>query len=103
MWLKQGMGRLIRSRRDRGAICVLDVRLLASHYGAYFLESLPPSPVTTRYEDVVKFFSAEPRGDVSMRESVMRSPGADRVSRTGRPLHDVVSTGVRPIDQGEQR
>ncbi len=78
MWLKQGMGRLIRSRRDRGAICVLDVRLLASRYGAYFLESLPPSPVTTRYEDVITFFSSEQRAGASTREPSVRSPVTDR-------------------------
>ncbi len=43
--LKQGFGRLIRSRTDRGAIVLLDRRVLEKSYGGYFLESLPPAPV----------------------------------------------------------
>ncbi|HET9983355.1 MAG TPA: helicase C-terminal domain-containing protein [Longimicrobiales bacterium] len=43
--LKQGFGRLIRSRRDRGAVVLLDRRVVEKGYGRYFLESLPPAPV----------------------------------------------------------
>ncbi len=42
---KQGFGRLIRSRTDRGVMVVLDRRLTSKAYGAAFLESLPPCPV----------------------------------------------------------
>ena len=45
--LKQGFGRLIRTRTDRGAIVVLDSRLLSKSYGRYFLASLPPAPLIT--------------------------------------------------------
>jgi ATP-dependent DNA helicase DinG len=45
--LKQGFGRLIRSTRDRGAVVLLDSRVLEKSYGRYFLESLPPAPVRT--------------------------------------------------------
>jgi len=38
---KQGFGRLIRSREDRGRVVVLDGRLVTSRYGRYFLEALP--------------------------------------------------------------
>ncbi|MBI4494012.1 MAG: DEAD/DEAH box helicase family protein [Chloroflexi bacterium] len=38
---KQGFGRLIRSRRDRGAVVVLDRRLDSKFYGRAFLRSLP--------------------------------------------------------------
>ncbi|HVY62051.1 MAG TPA: helicase C-terminal domain-containing protein, partial [Planctomycetota bacterium] len=41
--LKQGFGRLIRSRADRGAILILDRRVLTKRYGRLFLESLPPA------------------------------------------------------------
>ena len=41
--LKQGFGRLIRSRSDRGAILILDRRVLVKGYGRLFLESLPPA------------------------------------------------------------
>jgi ATP-dependent DNA helicase DinG len=38
---KQGFGRLIRSRRDRGMVVVFDNRLLKKSYGQAFLNSLP--------------------------------------------------------------
>jgi DNA polymerase-3 subunit epsilon/ATP-dependent DNA helicase DinG len=38
---KQGFGRLIRSRRDRGVMVVLDRRLSSKYYGPAFLRSLP--------------------------------------------------------------
>jgi ATP-dependent DNA helicase DinG len=56
IWLKQGFGRLIRSRRDRGVIAILDRRLLTHRYGRFFLDSLPPAPVTTSFVDVERFF-----------------------------------------------
>lgn len=40
--LTQGFGRLIRTAADRGAVLVLDRRLVARAYGRRFLESLPP-------------------------------------------------------------
>lgn len=38
---KQGFGRLIRSRDDRGGVLVLDSRVLSKNYGRVFLRSLP--------------------------------------------------------------
>jgi DNA polymerase-3 subunit epsilon/ATP-dependent DNA helicase DinG len=38
---KQGFGRLIRSRVDRGVMIILDRRIQTKRYGAVFLESLP--------------------------------------------------------------
>lgn len=38
---KQGFGRLIRSKEDRGFVVLLDDRVLAKYYGRYFLNSLP--------------------------------------------------------------
>ena len=43
--LKQGFGRLIRARTDRGAVLILDGRIATKSYGRYLLESLPPAPV----------------------------------------------------------
>jgi hypothetical protein len=40
---KQGFGRLIRHSDDRGAVVVLDARLLKKRYGQLFIDSLPPS------------------------------------------------------------
>lgn len=39
---RQGFGRLIRSREDRGVVVVLDRRLVEKPYGRAFLSSLPP-------------------------------------------------------------
>jgi ATP-dependent DNA helicase DinG len=41
MKFRQGFGRLIRRSGDRGAVVVLDSRLLTKRYGALFLRSLP--------------------------------------------------------------
>ena len=39
--LRQGMGRLIRTERDRGAVILTDQRILQKNYGRAFTESLP--------------------------------------------------------------
>lgn len=39
--LKQGFGRLIRTRHDRGMVVILDPRLLTKPYGQHFLAALP--------------------------------------------------------------
>jgi len=39
---RQGFGRLIRRKTDRGTIVVLDHRVLTKYYGRVFLGSLPP-------------------------------------------------------------
>ena len=39
--LKQGFGRLIRSRTDRGIVVVLDKRIVTRRYGRAFLDALP--------------------------------------------------------------
>ncbi len=38
---RQGFGRLIRSRSDRGVVVILDRRVLTKQYGRLFIESLP--------------------------------------------------------------
>ena len=38
---KQGFGRLIRSKGDRGIVILLDDRVIGKYYGRYFLNSLP--------------------------------------------------------------
>jgi DNA polymerase-3 subunit epsilon/ATP-dependent DNA helicase DinG len=42
---RQGFGRLIRTRQDRGVVVVFDRRLLTKMYGRMFVESLPPCTV----------------------------------------------------------
>lgn len=41
---KQGFGRLIRTKTDRGIIVILDSRVLTRSYGRLFLDSLPDCP-----------------------------------------------------------
>ena len=55
--LKQGMGRLIRSKTDRGILALLDKRILTKSYGRMFLRSLPPAPLTHDSEKVRSFFA----------------------------------------------
>jgi Rad3-related DNA helicase/REP element-mobilizing transposase RayT len=54
--LKQGFGRLIRSRSDTGIVVILDSRVKTKRYGKLFLDSLPSCRVVeidgkTRVED----------------------------------------------------
>ncbi len=44
--LKQGFGRLIRSRTDRGVLAILDNRIHRMQYGRIFIESLPEYATT---------------------------------------------------------
>jgi ATP-dependent DNA helicase DinG len=54
--LQQGLGRLIRHRRDRGVLAVLDPRLRTKGYGKRFLGSLPPAPVVHDLWRIEAFF-----------------------------------------------
>jgi ATP-dependent DNA helicase DinG len=54
--LKQGFGRLIRSRSDRGVLVLLDNRISKQRYGQVFFDSLPDYRFTQRIEEVVTFF-----------------------------------------------
>ena len=44
---RQGFGRLIRSRDDRGIVAVLDNRILTARYGKIFLDSIPKCRMET--------------------------------------------------------
>jgi ATP-dependent DNA helicase DinG len=54
--LKQGFGRLIRSRSDRGVLVLLDNRITKQRYGQMFFDSLPDYSFSTRIKDVESFF-----------------------------------------------
>ena len=54
--LKQGFGRLIRTKTDRGVLALLDTRIQRMAYGKIFLESLPKYRLTQELGDVEKFF-----------------------------------------------
>ena len=54
--LKQGFGRLIRSRRDRGVVAILDSRLVKKSYGKVMLKSLPEASRCYSLEEVRAFW-----------------------------------------------
>ncbi len=59
---RQGFGRLIRSKTDRGAVLVFDKRIITKNYGKSFLNSIPKCNIlSSDSEDVIecikKFFS----------------------------------------------
>ncbi|MDA8218663.1 MAG: DEAD/DEAH box helicase family protein, partial [Dehalococcoidales bacterium] len=63
---KQGFGRLIRSRTDRGVVVVLDRRLYTKSYGAAFLRSLPQctvrnAPVDSLPGEAVSWLQGKPQ------------------------------------------
>jgi len=43
--LKQGIGRLIRTKNDIGIVVILDKRIKSKNYGSTFFNSLPPLPI----------------------------------------------------------
>jgi ATP-dependent DNA helicase DinG len=56
--LKQGFGRLIRAKTDRGVLALLDTRIQRMPYGKIFMESLPRYRRTQGLGDVSGFLSA---------------------------------------------
>jgi ATP-dependent DNA helicase DinG len=55
--LKQGFGRLIRTRLDRGVVALLDGRVLRRGYGKRLIAGLPPASRTTELEAVRVFWT----------------------------------------------
>jgi ATP-dependent DNA helicase DinG len=53
--LKQGFGRLIRAKTDRGILAILDNRIQRMQYGKIFLESLPEYTITQDIAAVERF------------------------------------------------
>jgi ATP-dependent DNA helicase DinG len=57
--LKQGFGRLIRTRTDRGAVVLCDSRVISKAYGRAMLEALPDAKrVVGRWEEIVRELKA---------------------------------------------
>ena len=48
---KQGFGRLIRHKNDRGSILIFDKRVIQKEYGAVFLKSLPKCNIVSGTQD----------------------------------------------------
>jgi len=57
--LKQGFGRLIRTKNDRGVVAILDPRIKTKFYGEIFLKSLPQCRITQEINDIDEFFEAD--------------------------------------------
>lgn len=75
--LKQGVGRLIRHREDRGIVAILDSRLVRARYGATFLRSLPPFRQTGSLVELATWWSdLEAAGDAASPENVDHRVGA---------------------------
>ncbi len=55
--LKQGFGRLIRSKTDRGVLVLLDNRITKQRYGQVFFDSLPPYAFSTEIRAPWRNFS----------------------------------------------
>lgn len=60
--LKQGFGRLIRAKTDRGVLALLDTRIQRMPYGKIFLQSLPPYKKTHDLTEVGRFLSPQREG-----------------------------------------
>lgn len=61
--LKQGVGRLIRHRDDRGIIAVLDPRLIQSRYGRAFLTALPAARRTLSFQQLSHWWTTMGDGE----------------------------------------
>lgn len=64
MRLRQGFGRLIRSKRDRGVVLILDRRLHTRSYGRRVIRALPPArrvnaPWRRVHEEITAFFNGQ--------------------------------------------
>jgi ATP-dependent DNA helicase DinG len=53
--LKQGFGRLIRTRKDAGIVAILDKRIHTKNYGRALIESLPPAKRTEDLSETKRF------------------------------------------------
>ena len=59
--LKQGFGRLIRRRDDRGIVAILDSRVVTKGYGRTFFDTLPAGlPRTSALEQVRRWWASPP-------------------------------------------
>jgi ATP-dependent DNA helicase DinG len=56
--LKQGFGRLIRTRSDRGIVAILDERVSTKGYGKVFLRSLPPARRCQSLDELRAFWAS---------------------------------------------
>jgi ATP-dependent DNA helicase DinG len=77
--LKQGFGRLIRTKRDHGLVVILDPRVRSKPYGRLFLESLPACRQTLEAVDADEVIREQP----TTQTQIVRGP-RDRESGSGK-------------------
>ena len=85
---KQGFGRLIRSRDDRGVVLILDSRVLSKNYGRFFLKSLPQVRVLKGageevFSEMRRFFEG-PDSSLSGDEDNGGKAGCEKQGKRGR-------------------
>ena len=69
--LKQGVGRLIRSEEDFGAVAICDPRLTGKGYGKVFLAALPPMARTRSLQTAAAFLRGHaPRAMAAVRAGI---------------------------------
>jgi ATP-dependent DNA helicase DinG len=76
--LKQGFGRLIRTKTDRGVLVLLDTRITRMPYGKIFLESLPHYRTTQDLTEVERFLSADAMPEVESTTKQSKRAGRAR-------------------------
>ena len=81
--LKQGFGRLIRTRRDRGIVAILDSRIVTKGYGKVFLRSLPPAARCTSLQQVTDFWRRATSGADPSTDAVCETQAAGPPDRAG--------------------
>lgn len=73
--LKQGFGRLIRSKTDRGVVVILDRRVTSKSYGSVFIRSLPACTTVQGSSSELPARAAQWLQDVPVLEKPDRSAG----------------------------
>ena len=74
--LKQGFGRLVRTRRDAGIVALLDERVHRRGYGKMLLAALPPATRADDFAAVERFWRSHESGDASEDEPLADDDGA---------------------------
>ncbi|NUM41491.1 MAG: DEAD/DEAH box helicase [Leptospiraceae bacterium] len=59
--MKQGFGRLIRSKTDTGVVSILDPRIRTKSYGSLILDSLPPAKIVNSFGELKFAYSKLPQ------------------------------------------
>ena len=83
---RQGFGRLIRAKTDRGVVVVLDRRILSKAYGQQFLASLPPTTIQRAPLADLPTAAAwlrRPRNGQPMAEATIATPSTNHGGRPG--------------------